>query len=276
MGKRLFPKLYGLLSLLIALSIAFSSPVASQNRSLGDLLQRGVQVIQLSTLSDAQEVQFGKQINQEIISSERFTLATNPDLKAYINKIGQRLAQVSDRPQIPYTFQVIADDNINAFAIMGGFIYINTGLIRAAANESELASVIAHEIGHVVARHSLEQIKKAALTQGLLEAARIDRKTWVQLGVEIAYRLPQSRKAELEADQLGLNNLKRAGYAPIGMITFMEKLMQKAEPPAIFSTHPPTKNRLAVLQESVNPQTARKGDGLNEIAYRRKIRALLS
>ena len=122
MGKRLFPKLYGLLSLLIALSIAFSSPVASQNRSLGDLLQRGVQVIQLSTLSDAQEVQFGKQINQEIISSERFTLATNPALKAYINKIGQRLAQVSDRPQIPDTFQVIADDNINAFAIMGGFV----------------------------------------------------------------------------------------------------------------------------------------------------------
>ena len=124
MGKRLFPKLYGLLSLLIALSIAFSSPVASQNRSLGDLLQRGVQVIQLSTLSDAQEVQFGKQINQEIVSSEKFTLATNPALKAYINKIGQRLAQVSDRPQIPYTFQVIADDNINAFAY---FMGDNTG-----------------------------------------------------------------------------------------------------------------------------------------------------
>jgi hypothetical protein len=130
MGKRLFPKLYGLLSLLIALSIAFSSPVASQNRSLGDLLQRGVQVIQLSTLSDAQEVQFGKQINQEIISSERFTLATNPALKAYINKIGQRLAQVSDRPQIPYTFQVIADDNINAFAIMGGFVWLLRGLFH--------------------------------------------------------------------------------------------------------------------------------------------------
>ncbi len=130
MGKRLFPKLYGLLSLLIALSIAFSSPVASQNRSLGDLLQRGVQVIQLSTLSDAQEVQFGKQINQEIISSEKFTLATNPALKAYINKIGQRLAQVSDRPQIPYTFQVIADDNINAFAIMGGFVWLLRGLFH--------------------------------------------------------------------------------------------------------------------------------------------------
>jgi len=130
MGKRLFPKLYGLLSLLIALSIAFSSPVASQNRSLGDLLQRGVQVIQLSTLSDAQEVQFGKQINQEIVSSERFTLATNPALKAYINKIGQRLAQVSDRPQIPYTFQVIADDNINAFAIMGGFVWLLRGLFH--------------------------------------------------------------------------------------------------------------------------------------------------
>jgi len=130
MGKRLSPKLYGLLSLLIALSIAFSSPVASQNRSLGDLLQRGVQVIQLSTLSDAQEVQFGKQINQEIVSSEKFTLATNPDLKAYINKIGQRLAQVSDRPQIPYTFQVIADDNINAFAIMGGFVWLLRGLFH--------------------------------------------------------------------------------------------------------------------------------------------------
>ena len=130
MGKRLFPKLYGLLSLLIALSIAFSSPVASQNRSLGDSLQRGVQVIQLSTLSDAQEVQFGKQINQEIVSSEKFTLATNPALKAYINKIGQRLAQVSDRPQIPYTFQVIADDNINAFAIMGGFVWLLRGLFH--------------------------------------------------------------------------------------------------------------------------------------------------
>ncbi len=142
-----------LITLLLTLSIGMINPQPSFGRSWMDLLFRGVQVIQLSTISPQQEVALGRQINQGLLESGKVKLSKDARINQYVQEIGQRLAATSDRPDLPYTFQVVRDNSINAFATMGGFVYLHTGLIKTADNEAELASVIAHEIGHIVGRH---------------------------------------------------------------------------------------------------------------------------
>jgi predicted Zn-dependent protease len=260
---------YGLLSLLMAATIIISTPKVSYGQSWVNLLLQGLQVIQLSSLSDRQEVNLGQQINQQLLRSRNIRIVSNPDINAYVNSIGQRLAQASARPTIPYKFQVVNDKSVNAFATMGGFVYVNTGLMQAAANEAELASVIAHEIGHIAGRHSINQMRDVALSQGLMSAAGLRESTMVQLGVQLAVNLPNSREAELEADRMGLTNLIRAGYAPAAMVSFMKKLGQQGgSPPAILSTHPANSERVNLLAQSINPATAYQGDGLDSEEYR--------
>jgi predicted Zn-dependent protease len=263
---------YGLVSLLVAMGLVVTAPQVAQGFSLFDVLFRGVQVFQLSNMSDEQEVNLGRQINQQLVENQ-ITLSRDRQLNAYVNRIGQRIVPHSDRPNIPYTFQVVQDDSINAFATMGGFVYIHTGLMATADNESELASVVAHEIGHITARHAVEQMKQQAIAQGLLSAAGLDESNAVQIGVELAVSRPNSREDELEADQKGLDSLTKSGYAPIGMISFMEKLQQQGgSPPSFLSTHPATGDRIEALKAQINNPT--QGDGLNPQLYQRRTQAL--
>jgi len=242
-----------IISLLLSLSIGIINPQNSSALSWMDLLFRGVQVIQLSTISPQQEVAIGRQINQGLLESGKVKLSKDARINQYVQEIGQQLAATSDRPDLPYTFHVLRDNSINAFATMGGFVYLHTGLIKTTDNEAELASVIAHEIGHIVGRHSITQLRNTALAQGLLSAAGLETKTWVQLAVNLAYNLPNSRKDELEADRLGLTNLARAGYEPTAMISFMQKLTQQGgSTPTILSTHPATSDRIVALQKQLN------------------------
>ncbi len=263
---------YGLVSLLIATGLVIGTPQVAQGFSFVDLLFRGVQVFQLSNMSDQQEVKLGRKINQQLVENE-ITLSDNSQLNAYVDRIGQRLVPYSDRPNLSYTFQVVEDDSINAFATMGGFVYINTGLIATADNESELASVVAHEIGHIASRHAVEQMRQRAIAQGLLSAAGLDESNAVQIGVELAVSRPNSRQDELEADERGLRMLRQAGYAPIGMVTFMEKLQrQGGAPPSFLSTHPATGERIQALKAQMNNPT--QGDGLNPQLYQQRTQAL--
>jgi len=266
---------YGLLSLLVAIGLVVGTPQVAQGFSFFDVLFRGVQVFQLSNMSDQQEVKLGKQINQQLVN-DQITLSRNGQLNAYVDRIGQRLVPHSDRPNIPYTFQVVQDDSINAFATMGGFVYINTGLIATAENESELASVVAHEIGHIEAKHAVEQMRERAIAQGLLSAAGLNESNAVQIGVELAVSRPNSRQDELEADEKGLRTLTRAGYAPIGMVTFMEKLQrQGGSPPSFLSTHPATGDRIQALKAQMNQMNnPTQGDGLNPRSYQQRTQAL--
>ncbi|MFM8294686.1 MAG: M48 family metallopeptidase, partial [Microcystaceae cyanobacterium] len=249
-----------------------SPPAHSQ--SWLQMLFQGVQVLQLSNLSPRQEVNLGQQINQQLLNQGQFRPVRNRPLNEYINEIGQHLAQNSDRPDLPYTFQVVNDRAINAFATMGGFVYINTGTILAADNEAELASVIAHEIGHITARHSVTRMRDMALSQGLMTAAGLQESTIVNMGVQLAVNLPMSREAEMEADQLGLKMLTRAGYAPIGMVNFMKKLQSKGgSPPEILSSHPDTQNRVIALQRKISPEWAEQGAGLDSKAYKDQLQS---
>ncbi len=290
---KLLPRrwLYSALSLTVALGICVGTPYAGQAASLFDLIFRGIQVIQLSNISDRQEVQIGRQINQQLVSRE-VRLYRDSAINDYVNQVGQRIASTSSRPNLPYTFQVVRDDSVNAFATMGGFVYVNTGLLKAAENEAQLASVLAHETGHIAGRHAIQQMRQAVIAQGLTEAAGIDSSIAVQIGVDLAVRRPNSRKDELEADNLGITNLRRAGYAPEAAIAFMEKL-QGGGGPALLRTHPHPQDRVSAMRRQIGQSETFDGSeeassgvsdssavatgdrGLDNAAYRAKIQRLL-
>lgn len=274
--SRLLPRLwfYPLLSICTVLTVFISSLPAVQAIPLDRLIFHGVRIIQLSTISDRQEISLGKQINDQMVGRE-FKLYRSPGLTEYINLIGQRLVESSERSNIPYTFQVVDHDAINAFATMGGFVYVHKGLILAAENEAELASVISHEIGHIVGQHSLKQIRQMAVAQGIASAAGLDNNIAVQLGVELALRRPNSREAEYEADRLGIVALGRAGYAQQAALDFMAKLLGSGSPPTILSTHPATSDRIKMLQQYVDPRLAESGVGMNREAYQEVVRRLM-
>lgn len=265
----------------ISLVVAFSLIVAQSNVSYAfnwrDLILPGIQVIQLTSLSDRQEVELGKQINNEIL--KQVTLYNDPEINNYVQQIGQRLVPNSDRPNLPYTFQVVRDNNINAFATAGGFVYVNTGLLRAADNEAQVAGVMAHEIAHITNKHALKQMRQRILARGVADAAGVDNNVLVAVGVEVGLNLPKSRRDEYEADQDGLTTMVRSGYAPSGLIQFFQKLLNAGggSLPTILRTHPHTEDRIANLQQllqqaQINPNT---GDGLNSEQYKAKIRKLL-
>ena len=268
--------LYGLFSLLIAFSIGLTNVKPVRAVSWFELLIRGAQILQLSNISNKQEVELGTQINEELIKSGQAKIYRNRALSNYINNIGQQLAKTSERPDIPYTFQVVDDKNINAFATMGGYVYINTGLILKADNEAELASVVGHEIGHIVGRHAIKQMRETAIAQGVLSTAGLETSQAVQIGVDLALTRRNSRQDELEADYFGLENLKKAGYAPSGMLGFMRKLLEVggSSTPTVLSTHPATSERIKRLEQNIDSQTANVGKGLDNQAYKNQIRQL--
>ncbi|MGI0482447.1 M48 family metallopeptidase [Geminocystis sp. CENA526] len=267
--------LYPFISFTVALTLIFTNANVSYAFPWGDLLFRGIQVIQISNLSDQQEVQLGSQMRQQILSQNNVRLYQNPELSSYINQIGRRLVAVSSRPNLPFQFEIVDNPDVNAFATMGGFIYLHTGLITTASNEAQLASVIAHEIGHVVARHSQKQIRQQAITQGLLTATGLDQTNIVRLGVNLAVNLPHSRQDEYEADNLGLDMLKSAGYAPRAMVDFMRKLAKSSgRVPTLLSTHPNAIDRAVALDQRIPSSVAYNGAGLDEQEYQYRIRSL--
>jgi predicted Zn-dependent protease len=270
--------LYGLLAIVTAFSLTLGTSQATQAISWWEILLRGAQILQLSNISDNQEIQLGSQINQQIGSQLRrqgTPLSSHRAATEYFDRIGQRLVANSDRSQIPYTFQVVEDRSVNAFATVGGYVYINAGLMYEAENEAELASVAAHEIGHIVQRHAIKQMRQRAIADGLLSAAGLDESTAVQLGVQLALNLPHSRGDEFEADRVGLDILRRAGYAPSAMVSFMQKLQRGGSPPPFLSTHPAVGDRINTLEQLIaeNPPTANEVDGLDNVAYRSKLRS---
>jgi beta-barrel assembly-enhancing protease len=265
--------IYPLISVVVALSLCLSTPLPGKAIDLLPLIFQGAQLFQLSNISDRQEVDLGKQINQQLQGND-IRLYRNSQVNNYVRQIGQRLVAASDRPDIPYTFQVVDNDGINAFATMGGFVYINTGTIKAAANEAELASVIGHEMGHIGGKHALKQMRQKALESGLLTAAGLDRNQAVAIGVQVARNLPRSRQNEFDADQRGLRTLTRAGYAQSAMPAFMQKLVSKGSTPGFLSTHPATGDRIEALKRAINSQPSNRGEGLDSAAYRANIRPL--
>lgn len=260
---------------LITLGLVVGLSPRSQAFSLLDFLRHGVQIIQLSNLSERQEVALGKQINAQLMRGQ-VRAYRDRALERYVDGIGQQLAANSTRPKLPYTFQIVNDASVNAFATLGGYVYVHTGLLTAADNEAELASVLAHEIGHIEGKHLIKQMRQRAMASGAAAAAGLDENTLTAIGVELAIHRPRSRRDEYEADTLGLTTLGRSGYAQYPMVTFMQKLLQAHSPPTFLSTHPDTTDRIERLEAELDPAQARQGHGLDEAAYKQHLRRLRS
>jgi predicted Zn-dependent protease len=231
-----------------------------------------IQVVQLSNVSDSQEVELGRQLDRQIGSEVK--ISRDPAAIDLIRSIGAQLVPNSDRPNMPYTFQVVDDKNINAFATMGGFVYVNTGTIAQADNRAQLAAVIAHEMGHISGRHSLEQIRQMALAQGVASVAGLDKDQFVNIGVQLALRLPNSREAEFDADRRGLRTISQSGFAPQAMPAFMQKLMSKSggSVPGFLSTHPGANERVSALNEQIERNNLSGQGGLNDSKYQKQWR----
>jgi predicted Zn-dependent protease len=207
------------------------------------------------------EIALGKQLAQMVEQSAR--LVEDPVVVEYVDRVAQNLVRNSDA-RVPFTVKVIDSEELNAFALPGGFFFVNSGLILAADEEAELAGVMAHEIAHVTARHGTRNATKAQIAQwAMIPLIIFGPGGWAGYGIYqgLSFGLPLaflkfSRGAEREADYLGIQYMYKAGYDPTSFISFFEKIreIERKRPgsvPKIFSSHPPTKDRVAKAQAEI-------------------------
>jgi predicted Zn-dependent protease len=253
------PKVTSPLVTLPAILLLLTAPAVAQKENAGieSIGNRDINKNpHLKTMDLESEMAMGRQASREL--EQKVTLVQDPAVTQYIDRVGQNIVRNSDA-KVPFTIRVIDSDDIGAIGLLGGFLYVNKGLILAADDEAELASVMAHEIAHVAARHAVEVQSKASLlritsmpshngAQGMIiqQAANI--------GVPLS-ALAFAREMEKEADWLGLQYLYEAGYDPQSMVTFFEKL-QAREPAkkrssGLLATQPPTADRIRQTQQNI-------------------------
>ncbi len=216
-------------------------------------------------VSQQQEVQMGQQYSAQI--AQQLPLINDPEIVRYINVLGDSIAHVTSRRDLDWHFYVVNSQEVNAFAVPGGYVYVNRGLIERASSMDELAGVLGHEIGHVVRRHTVKQMQQqqgasigvtlaCILTQVCNNEAS---NTAINLGANALFA-KFSRSDEAQADEEGFKNVVRAGISPKGLVTMFQKLIdeRKATPGAVdawFATHPLEEDRIADVQRLINTLT---------------------
>jgi len=248
------------LSFMLALALAAPGRVFAEDREkdpdqIGNRdVGKGVNFYSLE-----KEIALGKQLASEV--ERQAKIINDPVVAEYVNRVGQNLVRNSDA-KVPFTIKVIDSEEVNAFALPGGFFFVNSGLILKADNEAELAGVMAHEIGHVAARHGTRQATRGEIAQlGMIPLIFMG--GWTGYGIYQAASvlvpvgfLKFSRAMESEADLLGLEYMYKAGYDPTAFVDFFEKIetLEKRKPGTVakvFSTHPPTDSRIQAAQKNI-------------------------
>ncbi len=247
---------------LLTMSLVSGVPLgakAPKNSNVDEIGNRNVNKGNWNLISIEKEIALGRQLSQQI--ERQVKLVEDPEVTEYVNRVGQNIVRNSDA-KVPFTIKVIDSEEINAMALPGGFLYVNSGLITAADDESEVAGVMAHEIAHVTARHATEQQTKATIANYAMVPL-----IFLSGGIASAiynassFLIPMqflrfSRKAETEADYLGLQYMYKTGYDPNGFVSFFEKLQaqkkkKRGKLAVAFSTHPPTHERIKKTQAHI-------------------------
>jgi predicted Zn-dependent protease len=225
-----------------------------------------------SMISEQKEIAIGKRYATEIDRSAR--IIKDPVINEYVNRVAQNVARNSDL-KIPLTVKIIDDPSINAFALPGGFLYVNSGLLRAANEEDQIAGVMAHEIAHVAARHWASQMTKATILQYAMIPLMFTPMSFpvyiglsegLNMGIPLAF-LKFSRNDEAEADYLGIQYMYKAGYDPNAYVAFFGKIVQEARSnpgsvPSIFADHPPTPERIIQAEKEIQTILPKKPEYL--------------
>tara|TARA_B100000683_G_scaffold270684_1_gene310084 strand:- start:277 stop:1233 length:957 start_codon:yes stop_codon:yes gene_type:complete len=243
-----------LLMMLLALMVAL--PGCSTNPATG---QR-----QLNMISDSQEIALGVQAAPQFTESYGGAVPSQA-VRSYVTEMGGQLANVCERPDLPWEFTIVDSSVINAFALPGGKVFLSRGLADKLTNEAQLAGVIGHEIGHVTAQHIGQQMTRAMIIQGIgiglaVAGEQTDNDTLKVLGVGTTvggtvYMLKFGRDQESQADELGVRYMTRLGYNPIGQVQVMQVLKQASggqSQPEILSTHPQPQTRIDRLNELIS------------------------
>jgi predicted Zn-dependent protease len=229
--------------------------------------------------SKEQDVQLGKEAAAQV--EQQYRVVNDRELTAYINEVGKRLVRSPRAGDFPYFFKVVADDSVNAFALPGGPMYINTGLIKAADNEGQLAGVMAHEISHVALRHGTNQVSKANLIQlpamlaaGATGDGMLGQLAQIGIGLSANSALLKfSRSAETQSDYNGTLILHDAGYNPIEMARFFEKLEaeggSRGAVAQFFSSHPNPGNRRRAIEDLVRQLPQRSYSAADNAEFQR-------
>jgi predicted Zn-dependent protease len=213
------------------------------------------------TISVQEEQELGRAVQSQV--RQQLTLMRDPVTVNYIRKLGADLVQHSREAPFEFRFYVVEDEELNAFAVPGGAIYVNTGLIQAVDNVNELAGVIAHEIGHVTARHTAQLYKRQRNTGAAANVASVLNAGQMATGVAAhAYINTYTQEYEREADRLGVETLVNAGYDPNGMITMFETLKRESARsgiplPQFLSSHPETDERIGITRSEIARYGAR-------------------
>jgi beta-barrel assembly-enhancing protease len=254
-------------SFVVVITLALLAPISSS--------------AQFRLISVEQEIDMGRRVDAEV--RREMPVLQDAEVTAYVRSLGRRLAQHAPGPQYPYRVSVVDYREINAFALPGGPIWMHRGLMHAATNESQVAGVLAHEIAHVAQRHSADQLTKATMANwslGVLGAflgnsagagAAQIAAGFLTNGIFLKF----SRDDEREADQVGLQIMRRAGWNPRGMVELFEVLRREArrDPGSVetfFSTHPPPQDRISRLDRQIgrNPSGRRDSPEFQRIKAR--------
>jgi beta-barrel assembly-enhancing protease len=248
----MFSKNSRFLTVLALLTVITPSAYAADNRTK---LKPG-----WNLFSTQQDIDMGRQVSRE--AERQLQILHDRQAAAYIDSLGRQLAAHAPGPKYPFQFKIVNDKAINAFALPGGFVYVNRGAIEAADNEAQIAGVIAHEIGHVVLRHGTHQASTAYVAQaplavlgGVLGSNSVG-SVLGQLGVSFATSsllLKYSRDAESQADLMGTQILHDSGYDPKAMVEFFEKIQAESKGRSVqfFSDHPNPGNRISNVQHEI-------------------------